>query len=244
MAEITLTPEIRVEEVLHCGDDATVVAAARVSTRGWSSLPGEEAAGLIRSLLRNRPAHTVPLEHSLLTVRAHAPAFVWWEWTRHRFQAVDVPGLSFSLQSGRYGPLKPVFWIPHPERAMVGVSGFKAMRPEFRRVSAAEHTVHCRTLASGYEAAWAAYQAILDNGIASEIARAVLGFGVYYAGWASGSLLAWLHFLARRTRQEGTEAAGYPQAEIEDAARQVETLVATHWPVTYACWIANGRAAP
>jgi thymidylate synthase (FAD) len=36
----------------------------------------------------------------------------------------------------------------------------------------------------------------------------------------------------------------YPQAEIEEAARQLEELVATLWPLAYRAWNRNGRVAP
>jgi thymidylate synthase (FAD) len=242
--DITLTSEIEVEEVQAVGDDATIAAAARVSSRGWASGVDEAGRGLVRALLRNRPAHTVPFEHSLLTVRAHAPAFVWWEWTRHRFQAVDVPGLSFSLESGRYRELEPVFWVPRPGRPAVPAEGFRPMRPEFREATRAEYEAALVLFGQAYRAAWGQYRALLGVGLAREVARAVLGFGVYYAGWASGSALAWLHFLARRTRTPGTGAEGHPQAEIEEAARRVEAIFAARWPVTHAAWDSCGRVAP
>ncbi len=242
MSEIKLTSDITVEEVRHCGNDASIVGDARLSTRGLET-SDEENYGLIRSLLRNKPTHSVPFEHSLLTVQAHAPAFVWWEWTRHRFQPVDVPGLSFSLQSGRYRPLEPVFWVPRQDRNIKPAPDHKPMRPHFvsdKRL----HELTLIDLEHGYREAWAAYSRMIAEDVANEVARAVLGFGVYYAGRASGSVLAWLHFLARRTRTPGTDAAGFPQAEIEDAARQVETIFAAHWPLTHRAWNELGRGAP
>lgn len=245
MAEIQLTSEIAVEQALAAGSDLFICQRARQSTRG--SNPDESEEGqrrLIRSLLGNKPSHTVPFEHGILTVDVHCPAFVWWEWTRHRFQPVDVPGLSFSLESGRYRELEPVFWVPRPDRPMAKTANHKPMRPQYEQASLSIYDSCIFGLDQAYRAAWVVYQRHIGYGIAPEVARAVLGFGVYYHGSATGSPLAWMHFLNRRTRSPGTESSGYPLAEIEEAARKVESLFAVQWPITHATWNDLGRAAP
>lgn len=151
---------------------------------------------------------------------------------------------SFSLESGRYRELEPVFWVPRADRPMMKPADHKPMRPRYEVASKSVRESCLFGMEQAYRAAWVVYQRHLGYGIAPEVARSVLGFGVYYHGSASGSPLAWLHFLNRRTRTPGTEASGYPQAEIEEAARQVEALFAARWPITHGVWNELGRAAP
>src|SRR6185437_15451769 len=113
------------------GGDHMPAAAARVSTSGTEAealadpARSGEVGGLINYLMAHR--HGTPSEHSAMTFFVHAPAFVWWEWIRHRVgQTITCPGLSddmpdasFNLESGRYKKLDPVFWIPRRDRPMV-----------------------------------------------------------------------------------------------------------------------------
>jgi thymidylate synthase (FAD) len=122
--DITLTSEIAVRLIDKMGGDHMPVAAARASTSGLEAMkyaePGMEHgnSGLINYLMGQR--HGTPSEHSAMTFFLHAPAFVWWEWIRHRVgKSITCPGLSddmpdasFNLESGRYKVLEPVFWIP------------------------------------------------------------------------------------------------------------------------------------
>ena len=82
---IRFTSDITVEYVQHAGDDLAIVRAARVSTLGADADRGDESpdavAGLLRYLVRHR--HGSPFECGSLTVRVHAPIFVFREWHRH-----------------------------------------------------------------------------------------------------------------------------------------------------------------
>lgn len=243
MTDIRLTSEITVEQALAAGDDLFICRRARQSTRGSNSDESPNGqAKLIGSLLLNR--HTVPFEHGILTVDAHCPAFVWWEWTRHRFQAIDVPGLSFSLESGRYRELEPVFWVPRADRPMIVPPDHKPMRPRYEVSSGPIHSSFLFGAEQAYAAAWTVYQRHLSIGIAPEVARSVLGFGVYYHGSASGSPLAWMHFLARRTVSPFATVPSFPQSEIAEAAEAIEALFSRQWPITYRAWQDSGRIAP
>ena len=103
--------------------DADVLFAARVSTQGEQTL--EPAAGrrrprpdrpsdrgLINYLMRDR--HGSPFEHNSMTFYVQAPIFVFREFMRHRIA-------SYNEESGRYRELRPVFYVPGPERNLVQV---------------------------------------------------------------------------------------------------------------------------
>lgn len=242
MSEITLTSEITVRPIQSMGGDHMVVAAARVSTSGEDALkyadPGEASGnyGLISYLVKHR--HGTPFEHAAQTVFAHAPAMVWWEWVRHRI------GHSFNLESGRYSVLKPVFWIPRPDRKMIASAGHKPARPVFEAVPACDHEFVVEEMRLAYAEAWHRYERMIASGIANEVARSILGFGVYYSGWVTINPRSLMAFLSLRTHDPDATFPSYPQAEIEEVARVCEAVLAEGWPLTHKAFCKNGRVGP
>jgi thymidylate synthase (FAD) len=256
VSEIILTSEITVRLSQSMGGDHMPAAAARASTTGADAEKladpdrSGEIAGLINYLVSQR--HGTPSEHSSMTFFVHAPAFVWWEWIRHRVgQSITCPGLSddmpaasFNLESGRYKILEPVFWIPRSDRPMTPAIGHRSARPKFDCLSLAHYRRVIQVMTEGYRAAWAAYETLLANQIANEVARAVLGFGVYYAGWVTCNPRSLMSFLSLRTHDPAAKFVSYPQAEIEEAARACEAVLAEGWPITHAAFVRNGRVGP
>lgn len=249
MSEITLTSDITVRLVQSVGGDHMVAAAAKVSTSGEEALllaspeKAEEGRGLIRSLMRQR--HGTPFEHASLTFFVQAPAFVWWEWVRHRIgQTVDCDELSFSLESGRYRELKPVFWIPRETRAMSIPEQHKPMRPKYEQADEWQREVVLESFKHAYEKSWLDYRRMIISRIAPEVARAVLGFGVYYSGWVTCNPRSLMAFLSLRTHEPTAKYVSYPQAEIEESARACEEVFKLGWPITHAAFNEFGRVAP
>ncbi len=248
MAEIKFTSDITVHLVQQMGGDHMVVAAARVSTTGaealqCASLPADEQAGLIRYLMKHR--HGTPFEHSAMTFFLHAPAFVWWEWVRHRIgQTVDCSELSFNLESGRYRELQPVFWVPRRDRAMRVPEKHSPARPRYEEMPEDDYTAACGSMARAYLSSWDEYQRLLAIRVAPEVARAVLGFGVYYSGWVTCNPRSLMSFLSLRTYDLAAKYVSYPQAEIEEAARACEECLKIGWPITHAAFVECGRVAP
>src|SRR5690606_33692771 len=106
-----------VDLVRASAQDADVLFAARVSTKGEQSLEdvgadASKSAGLINYLMRDR--HGSPFEHNSMTWYVQAPIFVFREFMRHRIA-------SYNEESGRYRELRPVFYVPGPERRLVQV---------------------------------------------------------------------------------------------------------------------------
>jgi len=221
MAELTFTSKITVEEIQSMGDDTTIVAAARVSTRGWDAIPSAESAGLIGYLMKNR--HGTPFEHGSLTVRVHAPIKVWREWHRHRV------GWSYNEESGRYKQLDPVFYIPPPDFGLATPEQYEAI---------------CDSLKEGYAHAYGHYEDMLEMGADRGLARDVLGVGIYSACYCTANPRSIMHFLELRTRRDDAKRPSRPLWEINKAADQLEAIFAARWPITHAAWLASGRAAP
>lgn len=241
MADIQVTDKITVRLVQSVGGDHMVVAAAKVSTSGEAAqafaAPGSEDAnaGLINYLMANR--HGTPFEHASLTFFVHAPTFVWWEWVRHRI------GFSYNLESSRYKKLDPVFWVPRPDRKIKPAENHKPARPNFladEELSA--FAAHQMVLS--YREAYQRYERMIDEGVAGEVARAVLPFAVYFSGWVTTNPRALMAFLSLRTHELDARFVSRPQAEIEEAARAAEQFLAEGWPITHRAFVKNGRVAP
>jgi thymidylate synthase (FAD) len=95
-----------------------------------------------------------------------------------------------------------------------------------------------------YWSAYSTYQDLLTQGIAREVARAVLPVATYSSMYATCNPRSLMHFLSLRTKDDGATFPSFPQREIEMAAEQMEALFEEHFPITYVAWIKNGRVAP
>jgi thymidylate synthase (FAD) len=191
---IEFRSDVTVELVKASARDSDVIWAARVSTRGEQSLDdvdGDAAAarGLINYLMRDR--HGTPFEHTSLTYFVSAPIFVFREFMRHRIA-------SYNEESGRYRELRPVFYVPGPDRRLVqqgkpGAYEFVEGTPEQHAVTVEQTQAACR-------AAYAAYQEMLAAGVAREVARIVLPVGTYSSMYVTMNARALMNFLSLRTK--------------------------------------------
>ena len=239
--EIEFRSDVTVELVRHSASDADVLFAARVSTQGEQTLTaassgqaaGERDRGLINYLMRDR--HGSPFEHNSLTYYVQAPIFVFREFMRHRIA-------SYNEESGRYRELRPVFYVPGPERKLIqvgkpGAYDFEAGTPEQTALVQSEIKEVCR---SAYES----YQRMLQAGVAREVARAVLPVTLYSSMYVTMNSRSLMNFLSLRTKREGTHFPSFPQREIEMVADKMEELWAPLMPLTSDTFSANGRVAP
>lgn len=230
--------DVTVELVKHSASDADVLFAARVSTRGEASLDDVDAdasrsRGLMNYLMRDR--HGSPFEHNSMTFYVQAPIFVFREFMRHRVA-------SYNEESGRYRELRPVFYVPGPERRLVQVGKAGAYR--FEEGTPEQHTlVQEQTRAVCLEA-YAAYQRMLAAGVAREVARIVLPVTIYSSMYVTMNARALMNFLSLRTQREGTHFPSFPQREIEMVAEQMEDAWARLMPITAEVFTSNGRVAP
>src|SRR5215204_7065520 len=160
--QIEFRSDVTVELVRSSAHDSDVLFAARVSTKGEQSLEDVEAdasrsTGLISYLMRDR--HGSPFEQNSMTFYVHAPIFVFREHMRHRVA-------SYNEESGRYRELRPVFYVPGPERKLVqqgkpGAYDFVEGTPDQHALAVAETRRVCTE-------AYAAYQRMLAAGVARE----------------------------------------------------------------------------
>ncbi|MGH8776179.1 MAG: FAD-dependent thymidylate synthase [Jiangellaceae bacterium] len=236
--QIDFRSDVTVELVRSSAHDSDVLFAARVSTKGEQSLEDVEAdaersRGLINFLVRSR--HGSPFEHNSMTFYVHAPIFVFREHMRHRIA-------SYNEESGRYRELRPVFYVPGPDRKLVqeGKPGhyvFVDGTPEQDALVDAETRRVCTE-------AYAAYQRMLAAGVAREVARIVLPVTIYSSMYVTFNARSLMNFLSLRTTREESRFPSFPQREIEMVAEKMEREWARLMPLTHAAFEANGRVAP
>ena len=231
----TVVPKDRTIDVLDHGfvrlDDAmasdlSVVNAARVSFARRKEEMDDADAGLIRFLLRER--HGTPFEHNAFRFHIRAPIFVAREWFRHRVG-------SFNEFSMRYAKATDDFYVPAAEdvRTQVGKPGSYS----FEKVDPAIAETTREELRAVYESAFAAYERLVELGVARELARSVLPVGAYTEFYWTVNARSLMNFVSLR-------AAETAQREIRRYADACERFLAEEMPVTYEAFVSAGRVGP
>lgn len=206
------------------GSDERIIEAARMSTdkgfQGWGTpeKPGDEK--LLAYLWNNK--HATPFEMAGLVIEVQAPIFVFREWHRHRTQ-------SYNELSARYTALPDLFYIPSKDRLLNGgqstsnkQSSGTALEPDTAEWAAS-------LLHDSYRRSRQDYEALLDRGVARELARLVIPTSQYSRMRASANLRNWLNFLTLR------EAPG-AQYEIRTYAQGLHTILKEQFPRTLALY--------
>jgi len=237
--KIELRNDVTVELVKHSAADSDVLFAARVSTVGEQSLEElskdpERSKGLINYLMRDR--HGSPFEHNSMTFFISAPILVFREFMRHRV------GWSYNEESGRYRELQPVFYVPGPDRKLVQQG--RPGKYVFVEGTREQHEAVGSAMEESYRQAYRAYQEMLAQGVAREVARSVLPVGLFSSMYATCNARSLMHFLGLRTQHELAKVPSFPQREIEMVGEKMEAEWAKLMPLTYAAFNANGRMAP
>jgi thymidylate synthase (FAD) len=205
--------------------DLAVVNAARVSFNQSSDELTERDEGLIRFLMRDR--HGSPFEHGYFRFVVKAPLFVVREHHRHR------SGHSYNEWSGRYSKLEPEFYVPDFVRTQVGKPGAYTFEPVDEQTRESTR----REIEDNARRAFEAYERMLEQGVAKEVARAVLPLSTYTKYYWSCNPRSLMHFCALRNH----EAA---QFEIRQFAAAAESFLERSMPVTHAAFVDRGRVAP
>jgi thymidylate synthase (FAD) len=205
--------------------DLAVVNGARVSFNQASDEMTDRDEGLIRFLMRDQ--HGSPFEHGYFRFIVKAPLFVVREHHRHR------AGHSYNEWSGRYSKMEPEFYVPDYVRSQVGKPGAYSFEPVDEETrEAARHEIE-----ENARRAFEAYERMLEQGVAKEVARAVLPLSTYTKYLWSCNPRSLMHFCALRNH----EAAQY---EIRQYAAAAESFLERHMPVTHAAFVERGRVAP
>jgi thymidylate synthase (FAD) len=205
--------------------DLAVVNGARVSFNQESDEMTERDEGLIRFLVRER--HGSPFEHGYFRFLVKAPLFVVREHHRHR------AGHSYNEWSGRYSKMEAEFYVPDNVRTQVGKPGAYSFEPVEDEVREEVR----REIEENAERAFEAYERMLEQGVAKEVARAVLPLSTYTKYYWSCNPRSLMHFCGLRNHENA-------QYEIREYAAAAESFLERLMPVTHAAFLANGRIAP
>ncbi|MEV4184022.1 FAD-dependent thymidylate synthase [Streptosporangium canum] len=149
---------------------------------------------------------------------------------------------SYNEESGRYRELQPDFYVPGAERKLVQEG--RPGKYVFVEGSEGQHKITIEAMEAAYRQSYAAYQEMLEAGIAREVARAVLPVGLFSSMYATCNARSLMHFLSLRTKNEQAKVPSFPQREIEMVAEKMEAAWAALMPLTHAAFVANGRSAP
>jgi thymidylate synthase (FAD) len=175
--------------------------------------PGDEK--LLAYLYNNK--HMTPFEMAGMVIEVQAPIMVFREWHRHRTQ-------SYNEMSGRYTELPDLYYIPSIDRIQKqSKSNKQGSDEQFDEFNA---KCHQSTIFGATRFARDAYEQLLKDGVAREIARLVLPVNQYSRMRASANLRNWLGFLELRM------ATG-AQWEIRQYATIVAQLIQQRFPRTY-----------
>jgi thymidylate synthase (FAD) len=208
-------------------DDLSVVNAARVSFSEHKDVLDEADEKLINFLMRER--HGTPFEHSVFKFYIKCPIFVAREWMRHRISSFNEMSMRY------YVPEELFFYTPKEEdiRRQVGKPGhyeFKDLNDNIKDSVLAEMT-------ATYDAAYESYQNLLDMGLAKEVARSVLPVGQFTEFIWTVNARSLMNFISLRNDSNA-------QKEIREFAKEVEKMFGMMMPVTYECFVSNGRRSP
>ena len=232
---INLSHEMYVDLVQYSGDDSSVAKAARVSTGADLDVYDSEVdAKLINYLMKHR--HGSPFEHNSMTFRISAPIFVFREFHRHRV------GWSYNEVSARYKKLEPRFYIYPGERPLVQEGS--SAHPKLVHGNDSLVLSTNGTLYTAYKNAWDMYELLLRDGVANEVARAVLPVGIYSEMYATCNARSLMAFLSLRVDDPSAKFETKPQWEIEQVALGMEDHFQKLFPATWEAFQKNGRVSP
>lgn len=211
-----LSNQAFVELVNSMGSDQSIINAARVSYDGdLEERPESKDKKLLRYLLKNR--HTSPFEHVALTFHVKAPIAIARQWMRHRTWA-------FNEVSARYTKLEEGWYKPYMWRAQSSQN--KQMSEGYAENQ--EHLHHVYDWMA--QAAWHAYEELIEGGASREQARMILPVGAFTRFYATVNLHNLLHFIQLRDHE-------HAQPEIREYAAAMRELVREHVaPWTMEIW--------
>ena len=210
-----------VELVQHMGEDITIVNSARVSFGVHKKdLDGKDEK-LIKYLIKHK--HTSTLEHNIATFRIKVPLFIRSQHHRHRTW-------SYNEISRRYTDTNIEFYMPKEFRTQ-----HKSNRQASNTNDLIDPGVNINNW-SGESKASDLYKdhclesldlfnALVEEGICREQARAILPQAMYTEYYATANLSNILKFVSLRTHDGA-------QWEIQKLANSMLDIIEKLWPVT------------
>jgi thymidylate synthase (FAD) len=220
-AEALLDQEIKVLDkgfvrlVDYLGGDQRIVQAARVSY-GSGTKSVRQDRGLIHYLMKHE--HTSPFEQVVLTFHTKMPIFVARQWVRHRTARLNEI-------SGRYSIMRDDFYVPEPDQMRFQSADNKQARSD-ETIDPVAAGLFIDAMAADQASVYAHYQAMIEGGLAREIARNNLPLSLYTEWYWQIDL----HNLFRFLRLRMDSHAQYEIRVYADAMAECARTVA---PIAY-----------
>lgn len=198
------------------GDDLTVVNAARVSLAKESHelTTGDEK--LIQYLVKHH--HESPFFHPQARFRIKIPIFLAREWFRH------TVGFSRNEVSRRYVDSEPQFFLPEELRGRAPTK--KQGSDEVNPFDPLESNYCRETIIQAMDAAYTAYRACLNHGLAPEQARMILPQNMMTEFIETGSLAGYARLCRLRISPDA-------QKEIREVAQLISHEMEKAFPVSW-----------
>ncbi len=199
------------------GGDRVPAQTARTSYNNQKERTEDEDAKLTDYLVRNK--HTTPLEFNQVRFYMKMPIFVARQLVRHRTASINEV-------SYRYVTAAREFYIPAIDRMQKAPQKNKQGSSD----EVVDHPQACADLMSqSCNLSFDAYQALLDQGLAPELARAVLPVSTYTEWYWQCDLHNTLGMLKLRLD-------AHAQYEIRVYAEAMLKLITPIFPTIIASW--------
>ncbi|WP_391559250.1 FAD-dependent thymidylate synthase [Robertmurraya sp.] len=242
--------QIKVEYINHCGDDLSVVDAARCSFDKQSSweYPNQfpevdyldpssrfyrgEIGGFQRLKLSDEKLikylanhkHYSPFNHSFISVRVKAPVFVARQLVKHKFMPWNE--VSRRYVKGEVEFYTPESWRKAAENVKQGSSKDETINLDIIDTLTNDEGNCIYRPDEVNKAAFETYNTLLDLGVCAEEARMVLPQSMMTTWIWSGTLGAFCDMLVLRLDE-------HTQYETRVVAQQVAEIVKELFPVSY-----------
>lgn len=199
------------------GTGRTPAQKARTSFKNKTERTPAEDARLTDYLVRNK--HTTPLEFCQVRFYMKMPIIVARQLVRHRSASINEISL-------RYVTASREFYVPELDR----MNGKPTNNKQGSSSELVKHPEICQDLIRRIcECSFDAYDLLLNEGLAPEVARIVLPLGTYTEWYFQQDLHNFLHLLALRLDD-------HAQKETQVYARAMLDLVRPFLPEPIAAW--------
>jgi thymidylate synthase (FAD) len=212
---VWVTPQAE-EHIAYC---------ARVSNP--KNQENEKIAGLLKYCIKN--GHISVFEQAAMCVEVITPLAIATQLLRHRSFCFQQMSLRYSTNEELkevLGQDEYLYYIPEEARVQDQKNRQNSIFANDGRLDDNMQN----TMMSAYKVADMAYQEMLKQGIAKEIARLVLPQGGFTRLYVTGSVRSWMTYLKVR------DEPGVVQHEHVELTQAIKTIFATQFPTVYGAY--------
>jgi len=204
-----------VKYIDHMGSDQRIVETARVSYASTSK-GAEKDKKLLNFLYKER--HTSPFESCMISFNIKLPLFVQGQMVRHRTQKLNQV-------SARYTEMPDEFYFPESLRKQDSVNKQGSVDDGYFNPFVGYNESATQSIKDVCTHAYSTYKAMVDAGVAREMARMVLPQNLYTEIRTTWDLHNLMHFLTLRMDH-------HAQKEVQEYANAMYEITKELFPQT------------